>query len=418
MDNIDLDLLKHCTERANYMELEGAITPNLCVKESWQLFQDFGFFFKEYPKQEQITQDFKLWARVTGHPNWNADQHASYGLLVDNVLNRDTPKRDIFMENIFGLKSQIFFSELAMAIREGKTSPKEAEVKALAYFRQGAPASDLVQPSRIDLLALAAEQKKNGMLWRLEDLNRSIGPLRKGDFVVIGKRPEVGGTSLTLSEMTHMFEQMDGDAVFFNNEEEEAKVYRRIVHAALGISQRQLDADMAHYVAEFDKWKGGRKFDLIHDTNITIAKIRRTLEERKYSLIGINVLIKVGGTGKKEDHDKFEALGQEFRKIAQEYGPVLVVAQASPEATNMKYIPQDHIYKSKTAIQGEADALIMLGKCEDDPENIRHIHVAKNKMPPADCTKDELRHIRSQVLFDMETSRFKSQSFTIHSRGK
>jgi hypothetical protein len=128
------------------------------------------------------------------------------------------------------------------------------------------------------------------------------------------------------------------------------------------------------------------------------------------------VLLKVGGTGKKEDHDKFEALGGEFRKIAQEYGPVIVVAQADPMATNMKYIPQDYIYKSKTAIQGEADALIMLGKVDDDPDNIRYIHVAKNKMPPSDCTDDSLKHIRTPVLFEMETSRFKTQSCTIHSR--
>ena len=111
---------------------------------------------------------------------------------------------------------------------------------------------------------------------------------------------------------------------------------------------------------------------------MTVASIRRILEQRKYNLIGINVLLKVGGTGKKEDHDKFEALGGEFRKIAQEYGPVIVVAQADPMATNMKYIPQDYIYKSKTAIQGEADALIMLGKVDDDPDNeVEHDHSAE-----------------------------------------
>ena len=244
MDNIDLDLLKYCSERANWFDLERAITPNMCLEESWQLFRDFGAFFKEYPNQDCISQDFKLWLRVTGHPSWDSAKQAQYSHLVQTVLDREPPKREIFLENIFGLKSQIFFSDLSSELKAGKCTIQDAEERCLAFVRSG-PTSNVVEPSRLDIVQLMKEQQKSGLYWRLEDLNKSIGPLRKGDFVVIGKRPEVGGTSLTLSELTHMFEQSDGDAVFFNNEEAELKVYKRIMHAALGISEREIAADPA-----------------------------------------------------------------------------------------------------------------------------------------------------------------------------
>jgi hypothetical protein len=97
---------------------------------------------------------------------------------------------------------------------------------------------------------------------------------------------------------------------------------------------------------------------------------------------------------------------------------VLAIVQADPTAEGMQYIPQDRIYKSKTALQGEADALVMIGTDENIQDNVRYIHVAKNKIPPAPCTDIKCKHIKSQVKFDMDTGRFttNNESFSTHSR--
>jgi hypothetical protein len=151
---------------------------------------------------------------------------------------------------------------------------------------------------------------------------------------------------------------------------------------------------------------------------MTISSIHKQLEERDYDIIGINVLLKVGGTSAKEDHDKFQELGEECRRISQRYGPVVAVVQADPSAEGVAFIPQDRIYKSKTALQGEADALIMIGTDEDILDHVRYIHVAKNKIPPAACSDISCKHIKSQVNFSMDTGRFTSKNFKGHSRKK
>ena len=288
----------------------------------------------------------------------------------------------------------------------------------LSGFQTGA---ETIRESNIQTFTLedvAKSHRSNaGLFWRLEDLNRSIGPLHKGDFIVVAKRPEVGGTSFLISEMSHMLEQMEGNAVIFNNEEEPSKVYTRMVSGALGVDYRTMMSAEKLHQQKYDKWLDGSDWDLVHDTNMTIANIHQYLKEKEYGLIGINVLLKVAGTGAKEDHDHLQALGVECRRIAQLYGPVIAIVQADPSAEGMRYIPQDRIYKSKTALQGEADAQIMIGRDDDVPDTSRFIYVAKNKIPPAPCTDLSNKHIKTEVEFDMGTGRFISTMFRKHSRG-
>ena len=413
MDNIDLDILKYMSKREQYYELKDIIHKGLCVKESWELLGDFGEYFNQHPNETEITDDFKLWQRVERHPNWKPEVAQQRGLIVDTILSRPEPKRVSFMGSLDHLRAGDFYSRLVDDLEKGRVKLDEVETRVRSWLAKR-PTEDTIQG--FDLQALASVSTRGGYYWRLEDLNRSVGPLRKGDFVVVAKRPEVGGTSFLVSELSYMLEQTDGNAVIFNNEEEPSKVFSRMVSSALNVPYRKLLSDPAKYQADYDKWLGKSKWDLVHDTNMTVGSIHRKLEDNKYDLIGINVLLKVGGTGQDADHDKLQALGEECRRIAQEYGPVIAVVQADPSAEGMQYIPQDRIYKSKTALQGEADALVMIGTDELIEDDVRYIHVAKNKLPPAPCTDVKCKHIKSRVDFNPETGRFTSASFPTHSR--
>ena len=415
MDSIDRDILKYCSKRDNYFELKDVINKSLCVKESWMLLTDFGEYFKENPTELEITNDFKMWQRIKRHPEWKAEKASQMGTLIDSILGASDPDRASFLDSIYHLRAVGFYKDIAEGLERGKLTTEDAEAKARGFVRSKPEDQTM---THIDLQHLADHNRSGGFYWRCEDLNRSIGPVDKGDCIIVGKRPEVGGTSFLVSEITHMLEQTDGNAIIFNNEEEPSKVYSRMVSAALGVSYQRLLSDPAKYQAEYDKWLKGSELDLVHDTSMTISGIHKHLEDKDYAIIGINVLLKVGGTGQEADHDKFQALGEECRRISQQYGPVLAIVQADPSAEGMQYIPQDRIYKSKTALQGEADALIMIGTDEVIQDDVRYIHVAKNKIPPAPCTDIKCKHIRSEVKFEMDTGRFLSKNFTTHSRSK
>jgi len=415
MDNIDRDILKYMAQRDRYNELKDTITKSLCVKESWQMLSDFGAYFDEHPTVDKIDEDFILWQRIKRHPNWKPEEARARGAIASNILSTPDPDRAAFLDSIYHIRATEFYRAIANDLAAGVCTTGDAETRARGFGKQ-APVAGVSKTFTLD--DLAAQQRTGGYYWRLEDLNKSLGPVRQGDFIIIAKRPEVGGTSFLVSEMAHMLEQTDGNAIIFNNEEAPDKVYSRMVSAALGVDYRRLLGDAPKYQAEYDKWLGTSSWDLVHDTNMTISSMYKQLEEKKYDLIGINVLLKVGGTGKQEDHDKFQELGEECRRISQGYGPVLAIVQADPSAEGMEYIPQDRIYKSKTALQGEADCLIMIGTGDPIVDDTRYIHVAKNKLPPAACTETNKKHIKSEVGFSMDTGRFSSKNFKgLHSRG-
>jgi len=415
MDSIDRDILKYMSKRDNYYELKDVVNKGLCVKESWALLADFGEYFKQHSKIGEIDADFILWQRIQRHPEWKPDTATQQSALVSGILASLPPDRAVFMASLYHLRAVGFYTDIRNQLEAGKITVADAEAKCRGFIHER-PDNTTVQT--LTLATLQATAVSGGSYWRCEDLNKSLGPLRKGDVVIVAKRPEVGGTSFLVSEMSYMLEQIDGNAVLFNNEEAPDKVYSRMVSAALGVDYRKLLGDPPKYQSAYDKWRGTSDWDLVHDTSMTISSIHKQLEEKQYDLIGINVLLKVGGTNKQEDHDKFQELGEECRRISQQYGPVVAIVQADPTAEGMQYIPQDRIYKSKTALQGEADALIMIGTDEQHSQNRRFLHVAKNKLPPASCTETDKKHIKAEVQFDMDTGRFTSKNFSTNSRGK
>ena len=418
MDNIDLDILRFMSERENNTAFKATITKNLCTKESWLLVGDMTRYFADNPQVHVIDEDFKLWFRVTGHPAWKPEEHQIYGTIIDNVLARPAPARQIFLSQLERTRYMQLVETEFEDLRAGSRAPVDVGSEITRLTDKVVTSVDPT-PDVYSLDDIATDHRSNsGLFWRLEDLNQSIGPLRKGDFIVVAKRPEVGGTSFLCSEMSFMLEQMGqhGNAILFTNEEQPRKIYTRMISTALNVDYKQLMTAHQHYSSLYDQWLGGHSWELKHDTNMTLGSIHTKLREREYGLIAINVLLKVGGTSAKEDHDKFQALGEECRRIAQQHGPVLAVVQADPSAEGMRYIPQDRIYKSKTALQGEADALIMIGQDHGEPESTRFISVAKNKIPPAPCTDVRFKHLKSEVQFDIGSGRFTSKNFTGHSR--
>jgi replicative DNA helicase len=421
LDSVDLDLLKHLTDRESYYKSKDVVHKGMCTKESWALVGDFGKFFDHYPEKEQIDEDFDIWFRVSAHPGWKDSQHQVYNRIISNIRTRPFPESDIFNDQLAHLRFESELSRGLEALRKGSASPADvlSGLDVLVGDGQAMGQDEAEESYTLDDLALH-QRSDEGFYWRCEDLNRAIGPVRTGDFTIVAKRPEVGGTSFLTSEMTFMLEQMPpgSKAVMFNNEEAPDKVFTRLVSGAIGVDYRTMMSAPKIHQKEYEDWLDGRAFDLKHNTSMDLTYVRKQCEANQYSLIGINVLLKVGGTGKLEDHDKLQWLGEEMRKLAQDYGPVIAVVQADPSAEGMRYIPQDRIYKSKTALQGEADVLIMIGHDPDGAPDSRYIHVAKNKIPPAPCCDLTVKHIKSEVAFDMGTGRFTSKNHSTNSRPK
>jgi len=73
------------------------------------------------------------------------------------------------------------------------------------------------------------------------------------------------------------------------------------------------------------------------------------------------------------DVQRLTMIFQQGREWAKEYAPVIAVHQLDGGAEGMQYPTMDHLYMSKTGLQGEADAIIMLGKSNEPGRRISDI---------------------------------------------
>lgn len=416
MDVLDLDILTFLSERSNYEDYGSIVDKGLCTKPSWRLVQDFGEYYDKHPEATEIDSDFSLWFRIDKHPKMKPEEAESYGTIINNITDRrsESPVSPTFVATLKESKTKTRLAHLAEDLNGGRLNLDEYFHESESV-RQSVRSADESGSGLVDLSldALAKDTRDStGYYWRCEDMNKAVGPVRNGDLIIVAKRPEVGGTSFLASEATYMFEQMgDKNAIIFNNEEAPDKIYTRLISSALGIDYRTLMSNPAKYTADYNSFLDGRRIDIIHNTSLQASDIRRRLDDGNYGFAGVNVLLKVGVPGRMEDHDKLQYVGEELRRLS-EHCPVMGITQADPTAEGVRYIHQDRIYKSKTALQGEADVLLMIGMDYDEPPDSRFLHVAKNKIPPAKCCDLSMKHMMHEVHFDQATGRFTSKMFT------
>jgi len=269
-----------------------------------------------------------------------------------------------------------------------------------------------------DLSVIADRISSSGYEWRLDVLNRSLGPLRTGNFIIVAARVEVGKTTFLASEVSYLAQQLPKDrpVVWVNNEEESSVVFFRIVQAAIGKESKTIIADSKTAMEEYTTLMGGNKDKIRVTKDMNHVRDLETLfREVNPGLIIFDQLDKVNGFKSEEREDI--TLGKIYkwaRELARTYGPVIAASQLSASAVDMKdppFIGLDALRGSKTDKPGEADAVVTLGKYKEpktpEEEMIRTINVPKNKLPGGGVKHMEShRHGQFLVTIDPIRARF------------
>ena len=269
-----------------------------------------------------------------------------------------------------------------------------------------------------DLSVIADRITSSGYEWRLDALNRSLGPLRTGNFVIVAARVEVGKTTFLASEVSYLAQQLPKDrpVVWVNNEEESSVVFFRIVQAALGQESKVLIADSKAAMVSYTTLMGGDKdkIRVTKDMN-NVRDLETLFREVNPGLIIFDQLDKVDGFKSDEREDlKLGKIYKWARELARSYGPVIAASQLSASAVEMKdppFIGLDALRGSKTDKPGEADVVITIGKYKEpkspEEEMIRTINVPKNKLPGGGSKQVESdRHGQFLVTIDPIRARY------------
>ena len=353
---------------------------------------------------------FMAWYSLVRHARMDKDKLAVHRSLIETMGETDVDEEEMapLLQGLIRRDYASRIADTALRIADGDYNLKMEQLEEILeeYKREAKVSAKMEDKMGAFTLEGLRGVSAPGLNWRLPQLMETAGPLRTGDLVVFGKRPDAGGTTFLASESTYMAEQMHGDDVvlWFNNEEAGEKVRRRIVQSALGWTNAEMEADLAGAMERYAQIMGDPQRIIVYDdSKLTARDAERALKELKPKLIIFDQLWKVKGFSQSEGTEAMTAQFNWGREMAKEFAPVIAVHQMGVEGENKRYVGYDGLYGTKTGGPGEADLILMMGRLMNG-SNTRYFWAPKNKMlTPGDETA---RNKRWEVEIDTQRARF------------
>ena len=420
---MDYDVLYLCSQsKENLAKYRRYIKPHVVVKETNTILDGMDKYYKTFPgvtdfswdsfsafliadQSKRLTDDSIVKLRMTLTKARSFVPHHAHEEVVKTLIELD------YLAQIM---------EECEKVKEGESDLEHVHIlatNALKDVERYIEKDELFVTA--DLSVIADRITSSGYEWRLDALNRSLGPLRTGNFVIVADRVEVGKTTFLASEVSYLAQQLPKErpVVWVNNEEESSVVFFRIVQAALGVESKTIIADSKKAMADYTAMMGGNKDKIRVTKDLNNVRDLETLfREVNPGLIIFDQLDKVDGFNKGDEREDLK-LGKIYkwaRELARNYGPVIAASQLSASVVDLKdppFIGMDALRGSKTDKPGEADVVITIGKYKDpkspEEEMIRTINVPKNKLPGGGSKQVESdRHGQFLVTIDPIRARY------------
>lgn len=405
--SVEIYLLRWFYSYQAFQKYGGYLEANFLKDNSPELHKIFtaiGQFHAKYPEKDiSSTDELKLYFFTLFPPISEVGTRAVEGLL--SKMEQLIPSPDVAQDFVREHQKRSEAAKLgllAIKVAEGSTPFSE-------LLQASSKLVELDQPigQKNEFVEVGEEGQfpGGGLSWRLSCLNKSLGPVRRGDNGFLFARPEAGKTTLALSESTFMAGQADGPTIYFNNEQPGELMYYRAAQAYLGITADTFFKYKKRAIQRFRKeLPGYHIYDSAYMQRRDVERICRTYNPR---LLVFDQLPKVKGFADDRHDLEMGAVFQWARELAKEYGPVVGLCQAGGTAEGKKYLTMDDVANSKTSMQAEADWILGVGKShQEGMESIRHFSISKNKLLGDEGSDASLRHGKFDVRIKPEICRF------------
>lgn len=420
---MDFDILFLCAEsKHNYDKYRPYIKNHVIQSETVTILETIGEFYKVFPGVTSITwEPFSSYLFATYAMRLTADKIS----IIRNIIKKmetftPTLAYDEVIKTLIEMDYVARIADECGKVRDGSSNIEAINSLTVEALRNVERYVDKEEMFVIpDIGVIVDRIVSTGYEWRLMALNRSLGLLRIGNFVIVAARVEVGKTTFLASEASYIAPQLPKDRpiVWVNNEEESEAVFFRVVQAALGKTTKELVENKDKMMAEYITYMGGNAKKVIitkGDTN-DVKTLTALFKDVNPGMIIFDTLDKISGFHKEEREDL--RLGRIYkwgRECAREYGPVIAASQLNGNVDSLKdppFIGMDSLRGSKTDKPGEADAIITIGKYQtpSTPEEtlLRTINIPKNKLPGGGKYQVEgERHGQYMVKIDALRARY------------
>lgn len=397
------DLIKYLSKESNYSKTIKFIKEAHVPREAWALIEYLPKYFKDKNVTEVLNwSDFYTTFALENPQSKNLELIQT---LCEKLESDKEPVTDEVTQMFTNRTYAEAVAEEAIKVAEGRTNSfinifnTLDDYKRVSVKLEKALMEELGSEDMLDSLDAI---KTSGMTWYLDCLNKLLGPLNN-EFILLASRPDGGKTTLLANECWYLAKQLpEGKQIlWFNNEEHIRKVKLRVIQSFLGWTKEDVLADKITAVKKYEDEFGKDKIIFIDDAN-HINRVEKAIDRYNPGLIIVDQLYKVQGAmgGKNEvEAERFRKLCEWAREIAKHTAPVIASNQLDGSAEGVKYPPMGALYGSKTGAQGEADAILLIGKTPVDGDK-RFIYCPKNKLTGSND--------QCEVMLDKYIARYRS----------
>ena len=413
----DIDLLVVTSNKDTYNRFKEHVKKHNVSPITLEIFNVLGEYWDNYPTRTEINYpEFRTFFSIV--KGRKLKDPSSYEVAFDNLkdaLDNPPPIVKALLGKLIETDYATQIYDVCLKIGTGMGGDLESIEPLLNAYKKEVGASVekddvFVKPS---LDYLSSTVASGGLNWRLKELNVALGPIRKGDFIIIAARPETGKTTFTASEASYMMTQLQPDehVVWINNEEASNKVMMRVIQAYNQVTSSELLSDPKVHESKFLLGGGERFLILDDDSGIkSTNKIAMLFKEYKPGLIIFDQLDKVHGFKQDREDLRIGQLYEWARDLAKEYCPVIAISQVDGTGEGEKWIQMNQLRGSKTDKIGEADAIVTIGKSNEPGMDLqRFIHVPKNKLFGGKETLEAHRHGCFEVDIEPAKARYVSK---------
>ncbi len=414
---MELAILYSLSTHENYLKYIKFVPRHLVGKETYTIMTDM----KEwYGVETEIDWPrFSTWFKVVKHAGMKIEQLELYDAMFRRMETYTPTGTDLeTIHALIGRDYAVKISEASQDVADGASTDLAVVDTLMEKWRVDTDSAmkveDLFVTEDISEI-MATVIPDGGMNWRLPELNLSLGPIRDGDFIIVGARPGAGKTTMLASESTFLAEQMIDDdkyVLWFCNEEVDRRVKYKVMQACLGITNKDFIADpiMAekHYLATLV----GQRIKIIYQPTLTVDLVERVVKsyEGRVGLIIFDQLYKFqdfGSSGANEVSQQGKLFS--WARGMSRYAPVITAHQLKGTAHGVMHPEMDQLYGSTTLVQGACDAIVMIGEPLDDEHSpgTRGIYVPRNKLIGDLKSDGKFRNAKFEVTLKHEIVRYK-----------
>lgn len=404
----ELSVVKHLINKTFYEENRTKIELEYLSKEIHPILRTIDSYFVTSDDPTDLSvDDLSNLFFSTPRPKVEFYQGIFDALRANNASEEST------VTLIQGLRRAQLLRELSLDAydaAEGRKSLQDimAKMEGLSTSEESCdtnPDDDFVSSDLVEIVSTS--RSLEGLRWRSNSLNKRLGSLRPGNFGFVFARPETGKTTFLASEITFMAAQATNPVLWFNNEQVGTEVMLRCYQSALGLNNVQLLSDLEGNRSKYLEVTQDN-IKLKDSASIHYKQVEKICEKLKPSLIVFDQIDKLKGFDNDREDLRLGSIYIWARELAKTYAPVIGICQADGSGEGQRWLSMANVANAKTSKQAEADWILGIGRVNDAGyDNLRFMHLSKNKLWGDDDTDPKLRHDRWEMLIEPEIGRYR-----------